>query len=351
MSKDTPRREEESLMAANAKISVTNLIEKENLENLTPEIDTDSIFIETWEINRPALQLTGWYYDFDEGRIQVLGNVECSFINNIDDIHQARSVCDELTSHNLPCIIYANGNRPDVGMIAACHRNKVPLLVSPRITTSLIAELTRWLKVRLAPCVSVHGVLVDVYGVGVLITGDSGIGKSEVALELIRRGHRLVSDDVVEIRKVSDATLYGSAPALTRHLLELRGIGILNIKNMFGVESIKDTMNIDLVINLQEYDKEDNYDRLGLDEQSVTYLGIEVTCHTIPIRPGRNMAIIVEGAAINARAKYMGYNAAQELCDRMNAKIKETDGASDDSSMTQDISSYLQDVYGGKRTL
>ena len=331
--------------AKNVKISVSDIIRKENLENLTPEIDTDSIFIETWEINRPALQLTGWYYDFDEGRIQVLGNVESAYMQNMDN-EAARKVYEEFTSHHLPCIIYGNNNLPGTGMISACHRHSIPLLASTRPTTDLTAELTRWLKVQLAPKISVHAVLVDVYGIGVLIMGDSGIGKSEVALELIRRGHRLVSDDIVEIRKVSDATLFGSAPALTQHLLELRGIGILNIKDMFGVESVKNTMNIDLVINLQEYSKEEHYDRLGLDEQYTSFLGIRIPSHTIPIRPGRNIAIIVEGAAVNARAKYMGYNAAQELCDRMNAKLLEDNDDAKDADMVKDITPYLRDMYG-----
>ena len=335
-------------MANNVKISVTDLIEKEGLENLTPEIPTDDRYIETWEINRPALQLTGWYYDFDEGRVQVLGNVESAYVKSLDS-EKERAAYDEFTSHNLPCLIYANNNKPAIGMITACHRNQIPLLVSKKTPTSLTAELTRWLKVQLAERVTVHGVLVDVYGIGVLIMGDSGIGKSEVALELIRRGHRLVSDDIVEIRKVSDATLVGYAPELTRHLLELRGIGILNIKNMFGVESVKDTMNIDLAITLQEYDKDDSYDRLGLDEQHTDFLGISVVSHTIPIRPGRNVAIIVEGAAVNARAKYMGYNAAQELCDRMNAKMAEDAGDDTDSNMVKDVTPQLREMYGIKQ--
>ena len=335
-------------MPNKVKVSVSDIIEKEELENLTPEIPTDNRYIETWEINRPALQLTGWYYDFDEGRIQVMGNVESAYMQSMDN-DKARAAYDEFTAHNLPCLIYANSNMPGTGMIAACHRNYVPLLVSHKTTTSLTAELTRWLKVQLAERVTIHGVLVDVYGIGVLIMGDSGIGKSEVALELIRRGHRLVSDDVVEIRKVSDATLVGYAPELTRHLLELRGIGILNIKNMFGVESVKDTMNIDLVINLQEYDREDAYDRLGLDEQHTAFLGIRVVSHTIPIRPGRNIAIIVEGAAVNARAKYMGYNAAQELCDRMNAKLADEGGDDTDSTMVKDVTPQLREMYGLKQ--
>ena len=179
-------------MPNKVKVSVSDIIEKEELENLTPEIPTDNRYIETWEINRPALQLTGWYYDFDEGRIQVMGNVESAYMQSMDN-DKARAAYDEFTAHNLPCLIYANSNMPGTGMIAACHRNHVPLLVSHKTTTSLTAELTRWLKVQLAERVTVHGVLVDVYGIGVLIMGDSGIGKSEVALELIRRGHSVTS--------------------------------------------------------------------------------------------------------------------------------------------------------------
>lgn len=184
-----------------------------------------------------------------------------------------------------------------------------------------MAEIIRWLNVMLAPCISVHGVLVDVFGEGVLITGESGIGKSEAALELIKRGHRLVTDDAVEIRKVSDDTLVGSAPDITKHFIELRGIGIIDVKTLFGVSSVKDTQNIDLVIRLEDWDKEKEYDRLGLEEEYTEYLGNKVVCHNIPIRPGRNLAVICESAAINHRQKKMGYNAAQELYRRVQESL------------------------------
>ena len=188
-----------------------------------------------------------------------------------------------------------------------------------------MAEIIRWLYVELAPCISIHGVLVDVYGVGVLIMGESGIGKSEAALELIKRGHRLVSDDVVEIRKVSDETLVGSAPDITKHFIELRGIGIVDVKNLFGVLSVRETQNIDLVITLEDWDRDKEYDRLGLEEQHTEFLGKKVVCHQLPIRPGRNLAIIVETAAINHRQKSMGYNAAQELYRRVQANLAKKD--------------------------
>ena len=177
------------------------------------------------------------------------------------------------------------------------------------------------MNVRLAPCISIHGVLVDVYGVGVLIMGESGIGKSEAALELIKRGHRLVTDDVVEIRKVSDETLVGSAPDITKHFIELRGIGIVDVKSMFGVQSVRETQNIDLVITLEDWSREKEYDRLGLEEEYTEFLGNKVVCHSIPIRPGRNLAIIVESAAVNYRQKQMGYNAAQELYKRVQENL------------------------------
>ena len=197
----------------------------------------------------------------------------------------------------------------------------VPVLVTNMTTSSFMAEIIRWLNVELAPCISIHGVLVDVYGEGVLIMGESGIGKSEAALELIKRGHRLVTDDVVEIRKVSDETLIGTAPDITRHFIELRGIGIIDVKTLFGVESVKETQGIDMVIKLEDWNKDKEYDRLGLEEQYTEFLGNKVVCHSIPIRPGRNLAIIVESAAVNHRQKKMGYNAAQELYRRVQANL------------------------------
>ena len=198
-------------------------------------------------------------------------------------------------------------------------------MVSEKSTSDLMAEIIRWLNVKMAPMISIHGVLVDVFGEGVLIMGESGIGKSEAALELINRGHRLHSDDVVEIRRVSDETLIGSAPDITRHFIELRGIGIIDVKTLFGVESVKDTQSIDMVIKLEEWDKDKEYDRLGMEDQYTEFLGNKIVCHSIPIRPGRNLAIIVESAAVNYRTKKMGYNAAKELYKRVQANLARRD--------------------------
>ena len=224
-------------------------------------------------------------------------------------------------STKIPCIIFCRDLRPDEEILDAANRHGVPVLVTAKTTSAFMAEIIRWLNVELAPCISIHGVLVDVYGEGVLIMGESGIGKSEAALELIKRGHRLVSDDVVEIHKVSDVSLVGSAPDITRHFIELRGIGIVDVKTLFGVQSVKETSNIDMVIKLEDWNREKEYDRLGLEEQYTEFLGNKVVCHSIPIRPGRNLAVIVESAAVNHRQKKMGYNAAQELYNRVQANL------------------------------
>ncbi|MBE6004667.1 MAG: HPr(Ser) kinase/phosphatase [Lachnospiraceae bacterium] len=303
------------------KVSVSELIKKEKLVNLTPDVSTDDKYINIPNVNRPALQLTGFFDQFDSERVQIIGNVENAYLMTFE-APQRRAKYDAITRYNMPCIIYARNIEPDSCMIDACRAAQIPLLQSPRPTTELEAEIIGWLKVKMAPMISVHGVLVDVYGEGVLIMGDSGIGKSEAALELIKRGHRLVSDDVVEIRKVSDETLVGSAPDITKHFIELRGIGIIDVMQMFGVECVMDTQNINMVIKLAEWSKDKDYDRLGLKDNYTEFLGNKVICYDIPVRPGRNIAIIVECAAVNNRAKKMGYNAAQVLYDRVTANMK-----------------------------
>jgi len=301
-------------------VTIKELITELNLKNYTLEIDTESIIIKHPEINRPALQLAGFFDHFDSERVQVLGNVENAYIETIDE-ETKKKTYDKLLSYKVPCVLYARGIKPDEDMLSYCLHYGVPCLGTERSTTYLTAELIRWLNVKLAPVISIHGVLVDVYGEGVLITGDSGIGKSEAALELVKRGHRLVSDDVVEIRKVSQQTLVGTAPDITKHFIELRGIGIIDVKALFGVLSVKDTQSIDLVIQLEDWVKNKDYDRLGLEDNYIEYLGNKVVCHVLPVRPGRNLAIIVETAAVNHRQKMMGYNAAQELYNRVQANI------------------------------
>ena len=239
-----------------------------------------------------------------------------------------RAAYEKLMAYDIPCIVFSRDLKPDSIFLETAIQHEVPVLSTKKSTSDFMSEIIRWLNVKLAPCISVHGVLVDVYGEGVLITGESGIGKSEAALELIRRGHRLVTDDVVELRKVSDDTLVGSAPDITKHFIELRGIGLGDVKALFGALSVKDTQTIDLVIRLEDWDKDKEYDRLGLEENYTEYLGNKVVCHNIPIRPGRNLAVICETAAINHRQKKMGYNAAKELYTRVQnslAKRREED--------------------------
>ena len=232
-----------------------------------------------------------------------------------------REIYNEFMEYDVSAVVFCRELKPDPIFMQAALAHRIPLLSTKKSTSSFMAEAIRWLNVKLAPCISVHGVLVDVYGEGVLITGDSGIGKSEAALELIRRGHRLVTDDVVEIRKVSDDTLIGSAPEMLKHLIELRGIGVVNVKALFGASSVMDTQSIDLVIRLEDWNREKEYDRLGLEENYMEYLGNKVVCYDIPIRPGRNLAVICESAAVNHRQKKMGYNAAQELYARVQSSL------------------------------
>ena len=297
-------------------VKLTDLIEKMDLKNLTPDIDLAGKYITVPDINRPALQLTGYFDHFDSVRVQIIGYVEYTYLQTLT-AEAKKEVYAQLLSYGVPCLIYTTEILPDEEMLKQANKTNTPIFATDKKTSPFQAEVIRWLNVQLAPCISIHGVLVDVYGVGVLIRGESGIGKSEAALELIKRGHRLVADDAVEIRKVSDDTLVGSAPSITKHLIELRGIGIVDVKSLFGVQSVRETQNIDLVITLEEWDKKKEYDRLGLEEEYTEFLGTKVVCHTLPIRPGRNLAVIVETAAANNRQKKLGYNAAEDLLGRL----------------------------------
>lgn len=301
-------------------VTLTRLIDKMKLVNLTPEIDVTDILLTQPDINRPALQLAGYFEHFDATRLQIIGFVESSYMENLSE-ERKREIYNEFMGYDVSAVVFCRELKPDPIFMEAALAHRIPLLSTKKATSAFMAEAIRWLNVKLAPCISIHGVLVDVYGEGVLITGDSGIGKSEAALELIRRGHRLVTDDVVEIRKVSDDTLIGSAPDLLKHLIELRGIGVVNVKALFGASSVMDTQNIDLVIRLEDWNREKEYDRLGLEENYVEYLGNKVVCYNIPIRPGRNLAVICESAAVNHRQKKMGYNAAQELYTRVQSSM------------------------------
>lgn len=306
------------------KVKLTSLIEKMELTNCTPDIDLESIEVTQTDVNRPALQLAGFFDYFDSDRIQIIGNVEHAYLRK-QTKEKYMEIMGRLLEYNIPCVVFCRNLDIEPDLIVAATEHGIPILRTEMTTSAFMAEVIRWLNVEMAPRITIHGVLVDVYGEGVLIMGESGIGKSEAALELIKRGHRLVSDDVVVIKKVSDDTLIGTAPDITRHFIELRGIGIIDVKTLFGVESVKNTQSINLAIMLEEWDKEQEYDRLGLEEQYTEFLGNKVVCHKIPIRPGRNLAIIVESAAVNYRQKKMGYNAARELYNRVTNNIGKHD--------------------------
>lgn len=254
------------------KVKLTEFVKKMNLKSLLPDIDTDSIMIEQSGVNRLALQLAGFFEHFDSERIQVIGNVEAAYIKQIPE-ESITQLCEKIFSFNIPCLVFCRGLEPIPQMLDIAEKNGVPIFTTEMTTSDFIANSVRWLSEELAPRISIHGVLVDVYGEGVLIMGESGIGKSEAALELIHRGHRLVSDDVVEIRKISDDTLLGTSPDITRHFIELRGIGIVDVKTLFGVESVMYNQTIDMVIRLEDWNREANYDRLGLDEEYIEFLG------------------------------------------------------------------------------
>lgn len=313
------------------KVSIQRLAEKMHLRNLTANIDITECYVVSPDLNRPAFQLVGFWDHFESERIQLIGNVEHAYLMKMEQEERIRAI-GALLSRGIPALIFTSGIAPDPELFPIAEEKGVPILSSEQSTSMLLAETIRWLHVELAPMISIHGVLVDVYGEGVLITGESGIGKSEAAIELIKRGHRLVSDDVVEIRRVSDDTLVGSAPEITRHFIELRGIGIIDVKNLFGVESVKNTQTIDLVIQLEDWKKESIYDRMGMEDQYTEYLGNRVICHHLPVRPGRNLAVIVEAAAVNHRQKKMGYNAAHELYKRVQMNLTREDAEDRDGT-------------------
>lgn len=302
-------------------VSVEKIIEHFDLINLTPEINVKNIEVTHTDVNRPALQLAGFFDYFDNERLQAIGKVEYSYLSEMTS-NERREVMEKMFKFKIPCLVFCRGLEPFTEIVESAKNYNVPILVTEESTSEFIAEGVRWLKVELAPRITIHGVLIDIGGEGILITGESGVGKSEMALELIKRGHRLVADDAVEIKKVSQQTLIGTCPELIRYFIELRGIGIIDVREMFGVASVKQTQTIDLIIKLEMWDNKKEYDRLGLNEEFTEILGNKIPCHSIPVRPGRNLAIICESAAINYRQKKMGYNAAETLQNRVNQNIE-----------------------------
>ena len=298
-------------------VSVKKIVEKMNLKVLNPEVDIKKRKVTTAEVNRPALQLAGYFDYFEKSRVEIVGMVEHTYMQKLDR-EEKLDLYRKFFSHNVPCVIFSRNLEPDGDLLQIATEHDTPVLSTDYGTSAFMAELIYYLGEALAPCISIHGVLVDVYGEGLLIMG-------EAALELIRRGHRLVSDDVVEIRKINKHTLVGTAPDITRYFIELRGVGIIDVKTLFGVECVKEKQNIDLVIKLEDWKKENEYDRLGLEEEYTEFLGNKVVCHSLPIRPGRNLAVICESAAVNHRQKKMGYNAAKELYRRVQENLQKSE--------------------------
>jgi HPr kinase/phosphorylase len=291
-----------------------------DLYNFMPDMDLKGHKIMVTDVNRPALQLSGYFEHFEQSRVQIIGMVEYTYLQQLDEAKK-ETIYRQFMAYDIPCVIFCRNLQPDEMFLKIAEENQLPILGTKRGTSEFMAELIYCLSEQLAPSITIHGVLVDVYGEGLLIMGESGIGKSEAALELIRRGHRLVTDDVVEIRKINEHVLMGTSPDITRHFIELRGIGIIDVKSLFGVECVKEKQQIDMVIKLEDWKKENEYDRLGLEEEYTEFLGNKVVCHSLPIRPGRNLAVICEAAAVNHRQKKMGYNAAQELYRRVQENL------------------------------
>ena len=272
-------------------VGVAKIAQIMDLCNFLPDMELKGHRIMISDVNRPALQLSGYFKHFEQSRVQIIGTVEYTYLQQLDE-EKREKIYSEFMGYDIPCVIFCRDLRPDDSFLKIAEEKNIPVLGTKRSTSEFMAELIYCLNEQLAPCITIHGVLVDVYGEGLLIMGESGIGKSEAALELIKRGHRLVTDDVGEIRKINEHTLIGTSPDITRYFIELRCIGIIDVKTLFGVECVKEKQQIDLVIKLEDWKKENEYDRLGLEEEYTEFLGNKVVCHSLPIRPGRYLAVI-----------------------------------------------------------
>jgi HPr kinase/phosphorylase len=302
-------------------VHLTEIIKEFNLSVIYAPENLDEILVVSDNVNRPGLQLAGFFDYFDASRIQVMGKVEMTFISRFKP-EKRRSLLEKLMSKHIPCIILSTGKNLYPEFLELAEKYKIPLLRTSDTTSQLISALIASLNIALAPRLTMHGVLVEVYGEGILIMGESGVGKSETAIELVKRGHRLIADDAVEIKKVSAKTLVGSAPELIRHYIELRGIGVVDVRRIFGMGAVKPTEKVDLVIDIESWNESNMYDRLGLDDQFIDILDVSVPHLVVPVKPGRNLAVIVEVAAMNNRHKKLGYNAAQDFASRINSHFE-----------------------------
>ena len=303
-------------------IPLKTLVQELNLEVAFAAADYDSIRLTVEDVARPGLQLAGYFDHFEPMRLQVMGNVEASYLKKLDDVERAITF-DRLFSYKFPALLIARGIEPDPLCLEMAKKHNVTLLRCNQATSTVVSTLISYLKAALAPRITRHGVLVEVYGEGILLLGESGMGKSEAAVELLKRGHRLIADDAVEIRKVSESSLVGNAPELIRNYIELRGIGVVNVANLFGMGAVKAENEINLVVNIVPWNSQTAYDRLGLEEQHMDILGVKIPMNTIPVTPGRNLAVILEVAAMNNRQRKMGYNAALEFTAQMDRHFAE----------------------------
>ena len=308
---------EVSAMIDTYSVPLKELVKEFKLEVAYASTDFDSIRITVEDVTRPGLQLAGYFDHYEPIRLQVLGNVEMSYLEKVNKGERA-AIFDRLFSYKFPALLISRNIPPHAECLQMAKKHNITVLLSSEPTSTIVSAIIAYLKTALAPRVTRHGVFVEVYGEGILLTGDSGIGKSEAAIELLKRGHRLIADDAVVIRKISSNTLMGTAPDLIRNYIELRGIGIINVAKLFGMGAVKQNNVIDLVVNIVPWNTHEVYDRLGLEDQYTEILGVNVPMNTIPITPGRNLAVILEVAAMNNRQKKMGYNAALEFTEQIN---------------------------------
>ncbi len=303
-------------------VPLSKIISEFKLEKIYLPEDKENVLITSADVNRPGLNLTGFFHYFDSSRMQVLGRMEHAYLEALDDVERSKSI-QAMFSQRFPCLVVTRGIEVYEEIIESAIKNGIVILRTNESTSSFMSGLITYLNVELAPRITRHGVLIEIYGEGVLLLGDSGIGKSETAIELVKRGHRLVADDAVEIRKVSNRSLVGTSPENIRHFMEIRGIGMINVRRLYGMGSVKVTEKIDMIVKIENWDSEKEYNRMGIDDEYATILGIKVPSHTIPIKPGRNLAIILEVAAMNNRQKKMGYNATHELMENIGMPLEE----------------------------
>ena len=309
-------------MADTYNVLLKKMVADFGLEVVYEATDFEIVRLTVEDVARPGLQLAGYFDHFEPMRLQVIGNAEMSYLGKRTE-QERRAIFDRLFSYKFPAMVFARNFEPDEQCLAMAKKHNVTILRTAKPTSSVVSAIITYLKAALAPCITRHGVLMEVYGEGVLLIGDSGIGKSEAAVELVKRGHRLIADDAVEIRKVSENSLMGTAPALIRNYIELRGIGIINVAKLFGVGAVKVENEINMVVNIVHWNDQKVYDRLGLEDQYMEILGVNIPMNTIPITPGRNLAVIVEVAAMNNRQRSMGYNAAAEFTEQINRHFNE----------------------------